>query len=105
MTDILFVPVFTATLSPDCYDGSECDGIRPLWLAHAYGDMESEHSDSDITLICNRFPPGTRVTVSEPLCPGCGIPAGESWDDEYGQWTGPCDCGFNWIEWTLTEFG
>lgn len=96
----------TAEMKPDCYGGETCDQIRPRWYCYAAGDKQGDYEHEPMTLDARLFPPGTRISVEEPVCPDCGdarepilpTPA-----------TGPvfgskCRCGFDWEAWTLSEY-
>lgn len=91
-----------ATMSPDVYDGPNCDQHLPQWIGSAEGDMDGDGPvgvDGALSLSAHTFPPGTVVTVQEPRCPECDeIPSpGQS-----GNWE--CGCAFDWHEWASEEF-
>lgn len=88
--------IMWAEMKPDVYAGDNFDQIEPLWEAYSCGDMESDTFDSPIELCCKTFPPGTKVTISVPCCPKCGQRVEICKIDEY--------CGFDWDEWTRTEY-
>lgn len=98
--------VMWAEMRPDCYGGEGCDEVVPGWSTYADGDKQGEDGEEVLTLAARTFPPGTRVTVEEPLCPQCGdlrCPKFPPPDD------GPlypdrCDCGFDWAAWTLERY-
>lgn len=97
MSAIKYQEIMWATMQPDCYDGENCDQIRPQWNAYADGDKEGGFEDL-ITLNPSNFPPGTKVVISVPCCPyeRCGLPAFDV--------NTPCNCGFDWKEWTLNKY-
>lgn len=85
-----------AEMKPDVYDGPGCDQHKPQWWAHFHGDMDSDHSPDLIQLDPKHFPPGTKVTITCPCCPNCGLPADHQ--------TPVCGCGFDWREWASNEY-
>lgn len=96
----------SAELKPDCYGGANADRIVHQWDAYAEGDMESEDGLRTLSLAARTFPPGTRVTVSEPCCPSCGEVRSAIYPTPK---RGPlfadkCDCGFDWKAWTLDRY-
>ena len=80
-----------AEMSPDIYAGENCDQVRPRWAVSAEGDMDSDFSDT-IEFDAKHFPPGTKVVISEPLCPQCE------------DLSVLCDCGFDWEGWTRETY-
>jgi len=90
-----------AVMKPDVYAGESCEGIEPRWMLQH--EKEGEEPVEDITLLPAHFPPGTRITISVPVCPDCSTPADFSHDFKTGV-TGKCECGFDWEAWTLSEF-
>lgn len=93
-------------MDPDMYDGPECNQMRPRWYGYAEGDMDGDHQDDAIVLHPRRFPPGTRISVKEPVCPKCDEPrepilpepeTGSCFPDK-------CRCGFDWSEWVANEY-
>ncbi len=86
--------------SPDIYGGASCAEMQPRWIGWADGDKEGPgpcgDKNGDLVLDCKRFPPGTIVTVSVPLCPNpeCDLPADEPL----------CPCGFDWLEWARNRY-
>lgn len=92
--------------SPDCYGGKTCDQIVPRWHCYADGDKDSDYQYEPLRLDARSFPPGTKITVTEPTCPDCGetrslkFPApkrGSLFMDK-------CSCGFDWNGWTLDQY-
>jgi hypothetical protein len=80
-----------AERTADIYCGENCDEHRPLWRTSCDGDRgESEDSDN-IVLSPQAFPPGTKITISLPVCPECHT------DSECCQ---SSHCSFDWKEWT-----
>lgn len=81
-----------AEMKPDCYGGETCDQIEPRWECFALGDKDSEHSAADIILDPTRFPAGTQITISVPVCPECG------------EQVEICTCGFDWRAWVIEKY-
>lgn len=88
--------IMWAELSPDIYDGPECDQVRRRWRAYAEGDMQEEPDIDTLDLAAKLFHPGTRVRVMEPMCPKCQEIASMCRDNEY--------CDFDWDYWTECEY-
>lgn len=95
-----------AEMKPDVYDGPNCDQVRPRWWTYADGDKEGGFEHEPLTLDARLHPPGTRISVMEPVCPNCDetresiIPPPA---------TGPCfkskcRCGFDWDNWTGEQY-
>lgn len=95
-----------AEMSPDVYAGENFDEIKPRWWAEADGDMDGDFI-AVLKLAAHTFPPGTKVVISEPVCPSCGdlrepvFPRPKEGEPLY---SGPCSCGFDWDAWTLDEY-
>jgi hypothetical protein len=95
-----------AEMEPDTYDGPSCDQIAPRWCVYAEGDKDSDTLREPLTLDPRHFPPGTKVVISEPLCPSCGDPRSPIYPvPKTGPiYTGPCHCGFDWDKWVLEQY-
>ncbi|KJS36097.1 MAG: hypothetical protein VR70_14510 [Rhodospirillaceae bacterium BRH_c57] len=93
-----------ATMEPDVYGGDTHDQIVPRWRIYADGDKDADHETGPLELLPSRFPPGTKVTVEEPVCPDCGALREPHWQDNEQTYGGPCDCGFDWDGWVLDQF-
>lgn len=106
MADLEMRETMWAEMKPDCYDGEECDQIKPVWSAYADGDKEGEDAVGDLELLANNFPPGTKVVISEPCCPKCDEPRWPNLPKQDGipLYSGPCGCGFDWDEWVLNQY-
>lgn len=106
MANIKCRDTMTATMDPDMYDGPECDQMRPRWRCYADGDKDSVHQEEPLTLDAKLFPPGTRVTVEEPVCPSCDETREPNYKD--GKYlpgfVAKCRCGFDWEAWVANEF-
>ncbi|WP_416778178.1 hypothetical protein ACNFJN_08285 [Xenorhabdus budapestensis] len=61
------------------------------------GDMESDTAEK-ITFDVKRWPVGTKITVSVPCCPTCGL------DAEFQDSAGKCECGFDWRDWAEEQY-
>jgi hypothetical protein len=85
-----------AEMSPDIYDGPNCDSVRPRWVS----DVEKEgpvEISGNINLDPAAFPPGTRVLIQVPECLSCGL------DAEFAK-NGKCECGFDWHAWRDNQY-
>ena len=96
----------SAEMKPDVYGGKTCDKVVPGWECHAEGDLESESGLPALELAACTFPPGTKVVITEPVCPDCGELRSPKFPPPkrgsiYG---GPCDCGFDWDKWVLDQY-
>lgn len=97
MADIKYRETMWAEMKPDIYGGDSCDQHIPAWECHAEGDMDAERGLSDIEFSAKHFPAGTKVVVTFPCCPDCGLDAGFAQD-------GTCECGFDWKAWTEERY-
>ncbi len=95
-----------AEMKPDCYGGKSCDQIVPHWNIYADGDKQDDYMRAPIRLAARMFPPGTRVVVHEPLCPQCDEPRLMKYPTPQrgSLYADKCDCGFDWVAWTLGEY-
>lgn len=95
MTNLIYKNIMWAEMSPDLYDGEDCDQIKPRWNICSDGDIGSELIDV-IKLKSGHFPVGTKVTIAAPCCPNCGQ-GGESCEtDEL--------CDFDWGNWVECRY-
>ena len=94
-----------AEQKPDLYGGKSGDEVVPQWESFAEGDKQSS-TDRIIALDARCFPPGTKVVVSEPVCPKCERPR---WPERNGaEVTFPArceECGFDWRAWEEERYG
>lgn len=95
------------TIRPDCYGSPECDQVEPRWHCYADGDKDADEQREPLSLDASRFPPGTKIVVHEPVCPKCGEAREPNYKDgEYlPGFVSKCRCGFDWDEWTLSQYG
>lgn len=93
-------------MQPDCYGGETCDQIEPRWRCYASGDKDSDHQSEPLSLDPSQFPPGTKITVSEPVCPKCDEVRSPKYPpaEDGPMFAAKCDCGFDWEAWTLNEY-
>lgn len=106
MTEVKYEETMWAEMKPDTYAGPKCDKVKPRWECYAAGDMDSG-VETVVRLHANVFPPGTKITISEPLCPKCGElrePAHPGRGAAVVVYKGPCRCGFDWDRWTLERY-
>ena len=86
----------SAEMHPDVYAGEDFNDVRPDWHCFAEGDKEGPDSIGDVlNLDAKFFPPGTVVSVKEPLCPVCD-----------GFWIDckDSDCSFDWDEYARDRY-
>lgn len=97
--------VARAEMQPDVYAGPTCDRHRPRWWHVHWGDRDGDH-EKVLKLDARHFPPGTVITIEEPLCPNCGEhpqpkhPTPRS-GSIYGE---KCQCGFDWKNWVEEQY-
>lgn len=89
-----------AKQSPDVYAGPECDQHLPQWVGSAVGDKDVDGEIGPaLQLEASTFPPGTIVTIKEPVCPHCrSVPMRDGSD----RWS--CDRDFDWRAWAEETF-
>ena len=92
-----------AEMRPNCYGGKTCDQIEPVWHCYADGDKDSDDIHKPLELDPRTFPPGTKVTIEEPLCPDCQELRHLKSSDPPA-FEDKCDCGFDWVAWTLDQY-
>ena len=98
--------ILSAEMKPYVYGGARSDEHWPMWHVLHEDDTDEDTDDRIITLYPGTFPPGTIVTVQEPVCPKCKSRPyfdmkwkcldDESCDDE--------SCDFDWYEWAAEEY-
>jgi hypothetical protein len=106
MSDIKLQETIRFHMDPDMYGGPECDQMVPRWHCYGVGDKDADHQHEPITLDARRFPPGTRISVKEPMCPQCEETRSPKYPEPA---TGPvfgdkCRCGFDWANWTANQY-
>lgn len=74
------------------YHPKEGGAIR---LCGFEGDKQDEDLSGCIELNPATLPPGTRITVSVPVCPCCGL-SKEMQDEEI--------CQFDWAQWEISKY-
>lgn len=96
-----YIEVMWAEQYPDIYSGSNCDEIKADWCTSELGGKEGPTGGmNEIGLRADTFPPGTRVTISVPVCPECG----ESSELAFHCKNDRCDCGFDWKSWITDKY-
>jgi hypothetical protein len=102
---IEYVERQTFRQEPDCYDGKNCNLLRPRWMTSYPKEGDEEDGETLILEIpAKTMPPGSRVTIEVPCCPKCGEPADFSEPKKLGREWPKCRCGFSWKKWTLDNF-
>jgi hypothetical protein len=81
-------------MTPDIYGGEKCDEHIPRWNGYAAGDKQDDTTRQPLTFDPKNFPPGTKITVEEPLCPKCG----EIYENCMARGSGDA-CDFDWRSW------
>lgn len=94
--DIQYTQIDSLELEPNCYSGSSGDEVKKQWLLR---DRSGTEFKQEVKLNAAYFPPGTRITISVPMCPNCQEPAEENCPDIFD-----CECGFSWGKWTLHKY-
>lgn len=106
MTKIRLRETMRAEMKPDVYAGPTCDQVEPRWWTYADGDKEGGYEHEPLALDAKLFPPGTVITVEEPVCPKCEEPREPNYKD--GKYlpgfAAKCDCGFDWDNWVGEEY-
>lgn len=106
MTKVKRQETMWAEMRPDMYGGASCDQLVPGWHCYADGDKDSEDNVKCLDLEARSFPPGTKVTISEPLCPSCGEQREPTFPIPKRKplYSGPCRCGFDWDAWVGDQY-
>jgi hypothetical protein len=103
-----FRETMTAQQAPDLYSGPNSDQSEPRWRTSTECDKGDGEELDTLKLAARTFPPGTKVSISEPECPNCGSVPTDLGDlpDEKGGWftSWRCECDFDWRAWTANEF-
>jgi hypothetical protein len=94
------------TMKPDMYGGPKCDQMEPRWWGYADGDKEGDFQHEPLSLDARFYPPGTKITIEEPICPKCEESREPNYEDgKYLPGFVPkCRCGFDWDIWVGNEF-
>jgi len=96
-----------AEMKPDVYSGDSCEQHRPNWYSYADGDKQGGDDGNELSLNAEAFPPGTKIVVSEPVCPSCGETPGRSFEPEeimpehgdgkpFKEFLWRCGCDYDW---------
>ncbi|WP_444942732.1 hypothetical protein ACJJIK_10775 [Microbulbifer sp. ZKSA006] len=91
-----FQEIAWVEMTPDVYDGPNCDQIKPQWTGAFKDDMDSENGLGSISFDAKHFPPGAKIVVSVPCCPECGA------EPELCQSDDSCD--FDWDFWARDTY-
>lgn len=86
-------------MKPNVYGGENMDEHIPEWNGHAAGDKQDDTSSDPLVFRPEDFPPGTKIVVSEPLCPKCG----ECYENCMAR-RDDDDCDFDWKAWAESEY-
>jgi hypothetical protein len=102
-----------ADMKPDCYGGKSCEQIVPKWSCYAEGDKDGEGGVALLSYHPILFPPGTKIVVSQPVCPTCNEVPSRSMNpveitgeggDKWQEYKWSCDCDFDWREWAIDQY-
>lgn len=78
---------------------------RSVWYTYADGDDQGGH-ERIVNLDAGTFPPGTRISIQEPVCPECEEPRGyKGTVNGVAIYKAVCYCGFDWKQWEEATFG
>ena len=91
MSNTEYTDILTVELKVDCYAGENCDQHQKYWNCYAADDMQDEAlspDDHKFSIDLKDHPPGTKIIVSEPICPKCGLTFFDCNPDP--------DCDFSW---------
>jgi hypothetical protein len=95
-----------AEMKPDLYAGLGCDEVAPRWWTYADGDKDGDFEHKPLALAAGLFPPGTTISIQEPVCPKCEETREPNYKD--GKYLpgfkAKCRCGFDWDTWTGAQF-
>ena len=86
-------------MKPDLYGGDNCDEIIPQWECSTDGDIGSDIEKEPLIFKAKNFPPGTKIIVSQPVCPKCG----DLYEDCIVR-TQPYHCDFDWKQWFKNKY-
>ena len=101
-SELKYVEIMWAEQKPDCYDGPDCDQLRPEF--ELTGDDKGGAETADhVHLLPRMFPPGTRLVVSVPICPNCEDQSDLYLDGHSGKMD-KCQCGFDWENWAVGQY-
>jgi hypothetical protein len=106
MADIKRHETQWAEMSPDIYAGQNCDQVKARFRVWAEGDRGGDEYEDRLGLSPNTFPPGTLITIAEPVCPLCDEPRDPVFPiPRRGPlYKGPCRCGFDWDAWVQENY-
>lgn len=106
MAEIKRRETMRAEMKPDLYGGASCDQVASRWWCFAVGDKQGDFEHEPLKLDARLFPPGTKITITEPVCPDCEeqraliMPT-----PKVGSaFAAKCQCGFDWDSWTAGQY-
>lgn len=86
-------------MKPDVYGGEDMNQHIPMWNGYADGDKQDDTSKDPLIFDPKLYPPGTKIVVSEPLCPIC--------NEVYANCivrSGHNACTFDWKQWAEEQY-
>lgn len=86
-------------MKPNIYGGENLDEHIPMWNGYADGDKQDDTTTDSLIFDPKDFPPGTKIVISEPVCPKCN----EVYQNciVRSQNNG---CDFDWKNWTEEQY-
>lgn len=101
MDEVERVETMWAEVKVDCYNGENGDEHEKYWNAYANGDKQDDNFKEDIVLDLEQYPAGTKVIISEPICPKCSEVYGNCMVRGYGNNN---ECNFDWKNWEEEQY-
>ena len=98
---IKFEKIGELQMRPDCYGGKNFDEHIPQWWGYFEGDKQDDTTKKPFALDPKDHPPGTKITIEEPVCPKC--------EEIYTNcmvrgYDSPDECDFDWKGWVEEQF-
>ena len=94
--ELEYQPVMWGEMKPDIYAGESCDNVETRWWVYGDGDMDGDYVGRNVSFDSSMFPPGTKITVSQPCCPKCHQIAEMCISYE--------GCNFDWDHWRECKY-
>lgn len=99
MSKVTYTETAWFEMRPNIYGGKNCDEHVPQWNGYVAGDKQDDTCKDPLIFDPKDYPPGTKIIVSEPVCPKC--------DEVYencmvrGE---EAACNFDWTNWAEDQF-
>lgn len=88
-------------MKPDCYGGERFNEHIPKWWGYSEGDKQDDTSEAPLRFDPKDYPPGTKIVLTEPLCPKCGECYQNCMVRGYGNQD---ECNFDWNQWAEEQY-